>query len=149
MATEIYASIKTVSEQIKKGNSIELNIANFHTKDVLNTTNDKIVVNTLSILNNYMYFLKQYITEIKLDINEIQKYAYKPKLLCYDIYNTIEYYDLILRVNNMDSVMDFSPENIKTLKVFGGDISGFLNEVKIKEKNAITANNNTVREETA
>lgn len=148
MATEIYSSIKTISEQIKKGNSIELSMTNFHTKDVLDTTNDKIVVNTLSILNNYMYFLKQYITELKLDIDEIQKYAYKPKLLSYAIYGTIEYYDLILRINNMDSVMDFSPENIKILKVFSGNISTFLNEVKIKEKNLINDNLSIVREET-
>lgn len=148
MATEIYSSIKTISEQIKKGNSIELSMTNFHTKDVLDTTNDKIVVNTLSILNNYMYFLKQYITELKLDIDEIQKYAYKPKLLSYTIYGTIEYYDLILRINNMDSVMDFSPENIKILKVFSGNISTFLNEVKIKEKNLINDNLSIVREET-
>lgn len=148
MATEMYSSIKTISEQIKKGNSIELSMTNFHTKDVLDTTNDKIVVNTLSILNNYMYFLKQYITELKLDIDEIQKYAYKPKLLSYAIYGTIEYYDLILRINNMDSVMDFSPENIKILKVFSGNISTFLNEVKIKEKNLINDNLSIVREET-
>lgn len=148
MDTEIYSSIKTISEQIKKGNSIELSMTNFHTKDVLDTTNDKIVVNTLSILNNYMYFLKQYITELKLDIDEIQKYAYKPKLLSYAIYGTIEYYDLILRINNMDSVMDFSPENIKILKVFSGNISTFLNEVKIKEKNLINDNLSIVREET-
>lgn len=148
MATDIYSSIKTISEQIKKGNSIELSMTNFHTKDVLDTTNDKIVVNTLSILNNYMYFLKQYITELKLDIDEIQKYAYKPKLLSYAIYGTIEYYDLILRINNMDSVMDFSPENIKILKVFSGNISTFLNEVKIKEKNLINDNLSIVREET-
>lgn len=148
MATEIYSSIKTISEQIKKGNSIELSMTNFHTKDVLDTSNDKIVVNTLSILNNYMYFLKQYITELKLDIDEIQKYAYKPKLLSYAIYGTIEYYDLILRINNMDSVMDFSPENIKILKVFSGNISTFLNEVKIKEKNLINDNLSIVREET-
>lgn len=45
---------------------------------------------------------------VVLSADEIVKYRYKPKLLSYDIYNTTELYYLILRLNNLYNIKDFT-----------------------------------------
>lgn len=146
MAIQQINSIKTISNQIRYGSIIELSVRNFHEHDVLHTKEDtKIILNTLSILNNYWHFLQNYIVSVELSPEEIHKYEYKPKLMSYDLYGTIEYYYLILRINNMDSVSDFG--NIKNLKLFSRGITAFLNEVYIKEKTRITKDAAKVKSE--
>lgn len=143
---DLTARVRTMTEQIRVGKDIELSIANFHTKDVCHVKADeKIVVNTLSILNDYMKFLDQYITTAYLNSKEVQKYRFKPKLLSYDLYGTIEYYPHILRINNMDSISDF--DDIAVLKLFSNGALNFLNEVYLKEEQKVDDNMTQIKEE--
>lgn len=146
MATQTIDNIKTISNQIKYGSTLELSFKNFHEQDVLHVTDDsKIIMSTLSILNDYWYFIQNYVVTVTLTDDEIHKYEYKPKLMAYDLYGSIEFYYLILRINNMDSVSDFG--GFKTLKLFRREVISFLNEVYIKEKKKITANISKVKSE--
>lgn len=139
--------VRTISDQIKAGSVIELSIRNFHTKDTLHVTEDnKIIMNTMSILNKYWQFLQPYIVEASVTDEELLKYEYRPKKLSYDLYGTIEYYYLILRINYMDSSSDFG--NFKKLRLLDSTIVTFLNEVFVKEKKDVLKNMSKIKEET-
>lgn len=55
---------------------------------------------------------KDYCSNVSLSDSEFIKYKYKPKLLAYDIYNNAELGTLILIINDMYSVRQFSKKKI-------------------------------------
>lgn len=68
-----------------------------------------------NILNDYMYELNKLAQVFELSDKEIEKYSYKPKLMCADIYGTTELYYLILKLNNMRGPNEFT--NISRIKL--------------------------------
>lgn len=72
-----------------------------------------------SLLDDYSYEINQMAKDIELTDKAVIKYRYNPKLLSYDLYNTTRLYYVILRINNICNVHEFSLENhtIKLLEV--------------------------------
>ena len=72
-----------------------------------------------SLLDDYSYEINQMAKDIELTDKVVIKYRYNPKLLSYDLYNTTRLYYVILRINNICNVHEFSLENhtIKLLEV--------------------------------
>jgi hypothetical protein len=48
----------------------------------------------------------------ELEEGEMMEYIYQPKLFAYEKLNNIELWSLILKLNNMTSVLDFKKEEI-------------------------------------
>lgn len=133
-------SCSTISELIDYGEALPISMDKLHMKKVsFSSDNEPIVFNYLSILDKYYYELQKHVVTVKLTDDEFAKYKYKPKLLCYDVYNNLDMAPLILRLNNMTSVIDFTKQE---LKMYKNDIYSTLNEILVLEQEAL--DNNTI-----
>ena len=73
-------------------------------------------VSVLNVITDYLDELSDYTVNVELSGEEQLVYFYKPKLLCYDIYGNPELYFIILLLNNMADVKEFTKPVIKMLK---------------------------------
>lgn len=138
-------SCSTISELISYGEALPISMDKLHIKKVLFSSDNKpILFNYLSILDKYYDELQKHVVTVKLTDDEYAKYKYKPKLLCYDVYNNIDMAPLILRLNNMTSVIDFTKQE---LKMYKNDIHSTLNEIIVLEQEALDNNINETEKE--
>ena len=87
--------------------------------------------------NRYIEDLKSIMVDVEMSDKEFEKYRYKPKLLCVELYDNIDLAPLILRMNNMLSVLEFNKKNIKLFKT---SVISYLNEMKNLEKSRLDEN---------
>lgn len=130
-------STSTISELILAGKQEKFTPDKLHLKQIIQTDNDYMVINLYSIIDRYMEELKTLLIDVELTDTEYEKYRYKPKLLCVDLYDNIDLAPLILRMNNMLSVLEFDKQNIKLFKT---SITKYLNEIINLEKSRINKN---------
>ena len=106
----------TVSEQIQNAVNAEVSYRKLH--------EHAIVVNNQSgdTINVYQYTIPE---------DEFVRYRYNPKMLSYDLYDTTEYWFLLLAINNCVSKIDFTNNTVKIIDP--KSISEFVNEVMILE----------------
>lgn len=75
---------------------------------------DNIKYNIYNVASDYIdEIIDNYCVDITLTDDELFKYKYRPKLLCYDVYGTEELYYLILIINDICSVKDFTKNKLK------------------------------------
>ena len=99
-----YSRIKatsTISELILDGKQEQFIPENLHLKSVITSNEDFIVINLYSIIDRYIEDLKSIMVDVEMSDKEFEKYRYKPKLLCVELYDNIDLAPLILRMNNM------------------------------------------------
>ena len=130
-------SAMTIPMQIAEGKALVLSNAKMHNKKVLAADGKKLVINFESIFTNYHYYLQKHIITIEFDDMEYLHYRFKPKSLSLDLYGTIEFAPMLMRINNVYSISEF---DFKKLRVFDNGIKEFVNEVLNKEKENIQAN---------
>ena len=74
---------------------------------------DNIKYNIYNVASDYIdEIIENYCKTIVLSDDELAKYKYRPKLLCYDIYGSQELYYLILILNDICSVKDFTKNKL-------------------------------------
>ena len=72
---------------------------------------DGIKYNTYNVLSDYLDEIKEnYCLKIKLDKDNMFKYKYKPKLLCYDVYGDGELAFIIMIINDICDVKEFTKD---------------------------------------
>ena len=75
---------------------------------------NNIKYSTYNVVSDYMdEITASYCVNIELSDDQLNQYKYRPKLLCYDIYGSQELYFLILIINDMCSVKDFTKKKLK------------------------------------
>ncbi len=103
---------------------------------------DNIYTITYNLLNDYKEELDDLAITINLTDEELIKYAYKPKLLAYDIYGSTELYFIILFINNICNVKEFNSKKIKMLS--RDDLYNVLSAIYNAESDTIRKNRNKV-----
>lgn len=73
--------------------------------------------NTYNVLSDYIDEIREECLIVILDDNQMMKYKYRPKLLCFDIYKNQELFFIILEINDMYSVKDFTKNKLLMPKV--------------------------------
>lgn len=69
---------------------------------------DNIQYCVYNVVSDYIdEIIDSYCRKVQLSDEEMMKYMYRPKLLCYDIYGFTELHFLIMLINDMCSVKDF------------------------------------------
>ena len=106
-------------------------------KSVVNTESGNLIVNSTSLPNKYYDFILSATRTTVLTDEEMRRYKFNPKLLCFDLYGTVELWGLLLKVNNMTSVTEFTKPKIKT---FTSQIFSILNEIFVLEDHNIVEN---------
>lgn len=112
-------------------------------KSIIPTDSGNLIVNSTSLANKYYDFILKTTKSITLSDQDLRRYKYNPKLLCYDLYGTVELWALLLKINNMTSAIDFTSSKIK---IFTKDIFTVLNEIFVIENTNIIANERLVKE---
>lgn len=126
----------TIEEFIAAGKSVTINYFNL---SFLDRSQNGTVVTSLNVVNDYMSELRDACVNVKLTPEQQQAYFYKPKLLCSDIYGNPELYFIILLINDMADVKEFTKPVIKMLKK--DHMSILLGYIYNAEKAAIEAYN--------
>lgn len=137
-----YSSLRSISQQATYCSQIHLTNESLSFQEVLKIKSDQAIkINQLNVYNSYMYHMKNKCVTVKFNSDQAKKYAYKPKRMAYELYGNTDLYTLILRVNYMHSVSDFTEERLlEGIVIPTASITDFLDEVLIKEKNPINRN---------
>lgn len=108
----------TIDQFIELGKSIgDIDYNKFSIlSDRIDTNNDySIIVALKNVIYDYEEELKKLSCTVELTIEELQKYRYKPKLLSYDLYGTVELYFIILFLNGTCDIKEFDRRTIKLI----------------------------------
>lgn len=127
----------TLSSLVKYGKKLPLSHSSMHIKSKLTFGDTNVIVNYHSFIDEYMDFIKPILVNYTLTDNEFEKYIYQPKLFCLDNYGEAELWSLLLKVNNMTSIMEFDR---KELVLFTDEIFELLSEILILESDDIKEN---------
>ena len=75
---------------------------------------DNIKYNIYNVASDYIDEIRDnYCMDVVLTDDQLAKYKYRPKLLCYDVYGSQEMYYLILIINDICSIKDFTKNKLK------------------------------------
>ena len=75
-------------------------------------TYDGIDYNTYNVISDYVDELRDMCVTVELSKDELEKYRYRPKLLCYYIYGNAELFPIILIINDMYSQKQFTKSKL-------------------------------------
>lgn len=103
----------TIEEFIESGSAVTISYFNL---SFIEQLQNGTWISIKNIVNDYMNELTNASVSVELSEQEQFKYFYKPKLLCYDIYGNPELYFLILLLNDMADVKEFTKPVIKMIK---------------------------------
>ncbi len=128
----------TIQQLITAGKHLQYTSDTLSLKEHIKLADGTVVVfNLYSLLDRYMDELEQFIMTIELSDEEYLKYRFQPKRLCLDIYNCPDLAPLILKINNMVSLLEFDKQSVRLFKT---NIIKILNEIKTLEKDRFNLN---------
>ena len=135
----------TIRELINNGKQTTLNTDELSLKTVVtNSLDEKFVVNISCIFEKYYELMTDYAITVVLTDEEYLRYKYKPRVLSKDLYGTYDLHYLLLKLNNITSVIYF---DFTELKVFRPEIVSVLNEIQIiEEENRIDNQLDVIKE---
>ena len=74
---------------------------------------DNIKYSVYNVVSDYIDEIRdEYCMEIELTNDQMSRYKYRPKLLCYDVYGSTELAFIILLINNMYSAKQFTKNKL-------------------------------------
>ena len=126
----------TIEDFIESGNGVTITYPNLSFIDMMSNGTWAAVLN---VVNDYIDELRDICVNVKLTTEQQFIYHYKPKLLCYDIYGNPELYYIILLINDMADVKEFTKPIIKMPRK--NDMSTLLTYIYNAERAAIAAYN--------
>ena len=137
MATSNYIRT-TIQNIIDHGKHLKINNSELSLKHVMNNSaNEKFIINISNLFEKYYELLLDNTVIVVLTDEEYLKYRFKPKVLSYDLYGTMELHYMLLRLNHVYSVTNF---DFKEVRVFNTNILSLLNEIMILENEEFIEN---------
>ena len=100
----------TIEEFVASGSNISISYQHL---SFLRTLDNGTSLSLLNVISDYIEEIRNACVNVSLDQAQQFKYFYKPKLLCYDIYGNPELYYIILLINDMTDVKEFTKPVIK------------------------------------
>lgn len=127
----------TIEEFIESGSSISIKYPTLSFTDMMSNGT---WVSVHNVISDYIEELKNASVNVSLTIDQQYVYFYKPKLLCYDVYGNPELYFIILLINDIADVKEFTKPVVKMPKK--SHMSQLLTLIYNAEKQAISNYNN-------
>ena len=100
----------TIEDFVIAGQNISISYQNL---SFLRTLNNGTSLSILNVIADYIEEIRNACVNVSLDQAQQFKYFYKPKLLCSDIYGNPELYYIILLINDIVDVKEFTKPVIK------------------------------------
>ena len=127
----------TIEEFVKSGESISIS---YQQLSFLYKLNNGTSLSMLNVVSDYIDELCNACVNVSLTQEQQFKYFYKPKLLCSDIYGNPELYYIILLINGITDVKEFTKPVIKMLRK--DHMSEIISMIYNANKNYIDTFNN-------
>ena len=106
-------------------------------------TRDEAIEFTIKIaIDDYLPILKENALTIKLSDSDIRTYRYNPKMLSYKLYGSTKLYYVILRMNDMCNVHEFSLSNGSLLLLAPDVMADSMSSIYKSEEFSISKYNN-------
>lgn len=131
----------TIEEFIESSNGVTIQ---YHNLSFIDMVSNGTYATVLNVVNDYIKEMSSAAVIVELDKDQQFTYFYKPKLLCYDMYGNPELYFIILLLNDMADVKEFTKSKIKMLRK--DHMSMLLTNIYNAERAAIDAYNNKSEE---
>ena len=100
----------TIEDFVIAGQNISISYQNL---SFLRKLNNGTSLSMLNVIADYIEEIRNVCVNVSLDQTQQFKYFYKPKLLCSDIYGNPELYYIILLINDIVDVKEFTKPVIK------------------------------------
>lgn len=121
------AEAHTVGEFIELGNQSKTNVGYRDISYIEKRNGIEFTIKNL--IDDYWYELMQASKVVPFSDKSVRKYRYNPKLLAHDLYGNTRLYYVILRLNGMCNVHDFTLENKNVRLLEPEDIVNILGKV--------------------
>lgn len=95
------------------------------------SSNTSIQIPFNPIINKYKDYFDKIVISVPLTEDEQREYRFSPKKISYEMYGTVEYWSMILYINNCHSLLEFEPTVLKVLDP--DEIRELVNEILILE----------------
>ena len=134
----------TIEQFIQTEQNKSVKYPNYYYQKVISEDDLHVIMNYQSIMDRYVQYIRDYITEIELSQEEMRKYRYNPKRLSFNLYGTTSYWWSIIFANQIHSLteFDFSRDNI--IKVFTREGISAFSTVLAVDKTFISENQSEV-----
>ena len=100
----------TIEDFVESGQNISISYQNL---SFLRTLDNGTSLSILNVIADYIEEIRNACVNVSLDQAQQFKYFYKPKLLCSDIYGNPELYYIILLINDIADVKEFTKPVVK------------------------------------
>jgi hypothetical protein len=134
----------TIDQFIQTEQNKSVKYPNYYYQKVISEDNLHVIMNYQSIMDRYVQYIRDYITEIELSQEEMRKYRYNPKRLSFNLYGTTSYWWSIIFANQIHSLTEFDFSRDNVIKVFTREgISAFSTVLSV-DKTFISENQSEV-----
>ena len=105
----------TIEDQIEDETEESMGYRKLHKYVKISDVESKslLVVPLTSITSEYRHFLEDHIVEVELDDEEYAFFRHNPQAVSNEVYETVQYWGLILELNHCKSRIDFDKRVIK------------------------------------
>lgn len=134
----------TLKQFIKLADSDKITYQKF---SILNRslTNPNLIYSIDNLLYTYMDDIKKRRKRVSVSSEEKIKYIYRPKLLSYDIYGSLELYFVLLAMNGMCNAKEFDLIDNIFYALPPTDLSDIMTSIKNAENQYINLNRTTLQ----
>lgn len=134
----------TIEQFIQTEQNKSVKYPNYYYQKVISEDDLHVIMNYQSIMDRYVQYIRDYITEIELSQEEMRKYRYNPKRLSFNLYGTTSYWWSIIFANQIHSLTEFDFSRDNVIKVFTREgISAFSTVLSV-DKTFISENQSEV-----
>ena len=134
----------TIDQFIQTEQNKSVKYPNYYYQKVISEDDLQVIMNYQSIMDRYVQYIRDYITEIELSQEEMRKYRYNPKRLSFNLYGTTSYWWSIIFANQIHSLTEFDFSRDNVIKVFTREgISAFSTVLSV-DKTFISENQSAV-----
>ena len=125
-------NFNTIEQQVSLEVRNELGFRNLTSKLKIHETQHDVnlIIPYESILNEYRYYLMDYIYEVELDDISYELYRQNPQALSEALYGTIHMWHSLLELNHCVSRIEFNSRKVKYYDP--GEIMALVNDIKLK-----------------
>ena len=132
----------SITDYVDDYRDLSLSFDTLHLKESADSTADSSGVSKMillgdSIVQKYKNDLEELVQEKTFNANEYAKYMCNPWALSYDLYGTVEFWFLILDLNNMYSAIEFTQRSIL---VYDGSLPDIVDIILAAEEPFIDNN---------
>lgn len=106
--------------------------------------NSELVYSIDNIIYTYMDELKDAMKVVTVTLDQKIKYAYKPKLLSFDVYGSVECYFVLLALNGKCNLKEFDLEEQWFYALKPVDMNRLMSEIYTAESEHLTLNRTTL-----